>query len=419
MYKNNTVAILLFYLLLFVMSCNSKEKKKDGISEQTRVQRQQLANLLILPKDRVPLLPEFRGRYVQDGVVAERWIWQSEPNSWVTSVLYLPEHRDGPLPGIIITNGHGGSKSSLYNKFSGPLFAKLGFACLLHDAIGEEERNLEGKKGTRDHDNNPTLKSRPSGGLEVFSKLVWDALRAVDFISTHDAVDPDRLAVVGSSLGGSLALWVGGLDDRLKAVMVSGYGFSPDYTKTNKRCSGQPFELLQNEYGEDALLLAILDHADLIMMNGRRDEIIDKLENGSVWNYTDSIIEITKQQNLSGTLKNWYDPEGGHRAYHHHPENVAWLVEKLTPTSYTPEQVKALPTVTLEEWMEEYGFTLPEKYRHLYWVDHHHKGAVYVDPGIQPFADKQLKTLSTEELGSNKYTLEGWVENILPKRIIQ
>ena len=408
----------LLCVVLCVTGCFSQEESKEG--EKLPNQRQQLADLLILPQERVPLKPEYRGRYVQDGVVVEKWIWQSEPGSWVTSVLYLPEQREGPVPGVVITNGHGGSKASLYNKYTGPLLAKLGMAVLLHDAIGEEERHIEGGKGTRAHDHHPALEARPDGGLAVFSKLVWDALRAIDFMAQHEAVDSTRMAVVGNSLGGSLAFWVGALDTRPQAVMVSGYAFSPDYSKTNKRCSGQPFALLQARYGEEALLTAILDHADLLIMNGTKDEVIDKLEDGSVWHYTDSIIENAQQQaqqqNLRGTLKNWYDPEGGHRAYHHYPDNVAWLVAHLAPLPYSPEEVRALPTITLEQWMAEYGFVWPEKYRDLYWVDRHHKGAIYADPGVRPFPEQELKSLREGELGDDKYTLEGWTESVLPAR---
>ncbi len=52
---------------------------------------------------------------------------------------------------------------------------------------------------------------------------VWDAMRALDYLETRPEVDPKRLATMGISGGGLTSLWTAGLDERVKAAVVSGY----------------------------------------------------------------------------------------------------------------------------------------------------------------------------------------------------
>ena len=49
--------------------------------------------------------------------------------------------------------------------------------------------------------------------------MVYDALKAVDYLVTRPDVDAQRLATVGMSMGSSTAQWAGALDPRLKVVV--------------------------------------------------------------------------------------------------------------------------------------------------------------------------------------------------------
>jgi len=56
-------------------------------------------------------------------------------------------------------------------------------------------------------------------GRVLWGMMVYDALKAVDYLHTRDDVDSARLATVGMSMGSSTAQWVGALDPRLKVVV--------------------------------------------------------------------------------------------------------------------------------------------------------------------------------------------------------
>ena len=61
-------------------------------------------------------------------------------------------------------------------------------------------------------------------------RMLWDGQRAVDVLSKHPHVDPDRIAAVGHSLGAKETLYVAAFDRRVRAAVFSeggiGIGFS-------------------------------------------------------------------------------------------------------------------------------------------------------------------------------------------------
>ncbi|MDZ7724118.1 MAG: beta galactosidase jelly roll domain-containing protein [candidate division KSB1 bacterium] len=78
-----------------------------------------------IPFDRCDLDPEFRGSFEHKGLVIERWIYTSEPGSKVTALLYRPKKIRGLVPGMVITNGHGNSKSSANTVYSSVMIQEL------------------------------------------------------------------------------------------------------------------------------------------------------------------------------------------------------------------------------------------------------------------------------------------------------
>lgn len=52
-------------------------------------------------------------------------------------------------------------------------------------------------------------------------KAVWDNIRGLDLLESLPEVDPDRIAVIGHSLGGHNALFTAVFDQRIRAVIVS------------------------------------------------------------------------------------------------------------------------------------------------------------------------------------------------------
>ena len=58
-------------------------------------------------------------------------------------------------------------------------------------------------------------------GTSLVRYMVWDGMRAVDYLLARDDVDAERIAVTGTSGGGFQSLWLGALDRRIRAVLPS------------------------------------------------------------------------------------------------------------------------------------------------------------------------------------------------------
>ena len=59
-------------------------------------------------------------------------------------------------------------------------------------------------------------------GRVICLDQVEDTRNAVTFLAQHPAVDPKRIAVVGSSFGGAVSVYAGGVDERIAAVISNG-----------------------------------------------------------------------------------------------------------------------------------------------------------------------------------------------------
>src|SRR5215475_3728226 len=65
-------------------------------------------------------------------------------------------------------------------------------------------------------------KSEGEFGRVICLEQVEDLGNALDVLSAHPAVDPSRIAAIGSSFGGAVAVYAGGTNPRLAAVISNG-----------------------------------------------------------------------------------------------------------------------------------------------------------------------------------------------------
>ena len=59
-------------------------------------------------------------------------------------------------------------------------------------------------------------------GNLVCLEQVEDTSNALTFLAKHPSVDPDRIGLIGSSFGGAVAVYTGGVDKRVAAVISNG-----------------------------------------------------------------------------------------------------------------------------------------------------------------------------------------------------
>jgi pimeloyl-ACP methyl ester carboxylesterase len=169
-------------------------------------QRSQLPPLDVQFKD--TLTEKVYTRFTIDFTVAEGEI--------LPAYLYLPVStpRKEKLPAMLVLHGTGDGGKELVdgnspkaNRALAKELAARGYVVIAPDypSMGE----------LRDYD---FTKDRYESGT---MKAIFNHMRCVDFLQTLPVVDPQRVGVIGHSLGGHNAMFVGAFDQRLKVIVAS------------------------------------------------------------------------------------------------------------------------------------------------------------------------------------------------------
>jgi cephalosporin-C deacetylase-like acetyl esterase len=132
----------------------------------------------------------------------------------VTANLYLPE-ATAPVPAVVVSSGHSRTaKTAEYNQRFALMMVRLGMAALCFDPIGQgersqilDERHVPEHKGTTTEHQLVGLGSILVG-RNTASYRLWDAMRAIDYVSGRPEVDPARIGFTGCSGGGTMTSYV-------------------------------------------------------------------------------------------------------------------------------------------------------------------------------------------------------------------
>ena len=133
----------------------------------------------------------------------------STPGRRIKAILTVPaaKSKTPKYPAVVCIGGHRSNRRSPYQT-SG---AYRGFATALakrryvtistdvgHHTVHEKGRTLMGQR-------------------------LWDQMRVVTYLTTRPDVDTARIGCAGLSLGGEMTMWLGAMDQRISAVVSSGF----------------------------------------------------------------------------------------------------------------------------------------------------------------------------------------------------
>ncbi len=118
----------------------------------------------------------------------------------VAAELYLPANATGKAPAVVLCQGFSGTKEVLLPAYAVRL-AERGFAALTFDYRGFGES--EGERGRL-----------------VPVEQMADIRNAITYLQTLEEIDPERIALWGSSFGGANAIRVAALDKRVKTLIA-------------------------------------------------------------------------------------------------------------------------------------------------------------------------------------------------------
>ncbi|MDQ7805716.1 alpha/beta fold hydrolase [Amycolatopsis sp. A133] len=159
--------------------------------------------------------------------------------------LKLPRHAGGPLPAIVQFHGYGGSRGSELEQLH---WAAAGYAHLQVDVRGQ------GGVTPDPAGSGPAYPGHLTRGIDsretyVYRRIFTDAARAVDAARAIGPVDPARVAVVGYSQGGGIALAAAALVPDVSALHAQA-PFLCDFRRASLVAGERPYTELTGYLAE-------------------------------------------------------------------------------------------------------------------------------------------------------------------------
>lgn len=185
--------------------------------------RQELYGLLgdLPPREREvstkKLGEEERGSYILEKLLLD--LNGIEP---VPAYFTRPKGISGKFPVILYNHAHGGDyelgkdelikgRPCLQDPPYAEALARRGYGALAIDAWNFGER--------RGRTESELFKELLWRGQVLWGLMVYDSIKAVDYLYTREDVNTDHLGTLGLSMGSTMAWWVAALDERIKVCV--------------------------------------------------------------------------------------------------------------------------------------------------------------------------------------------------------
>jgi pimeloyl-ACP methyl ester carboxylesterase len=175
-----------------------------------------------LPERDRPISAEKVSEEERETYILERLVLDLNGIERVPAYFARPKETDGPVPVVLYNHAHGGAYEIAKEELiSGrralrfPTWAEqltgMGYAALCIDtwAFGERRGRTEKE----------IFLDMLWHGQVLWGMMMYDQLRAIDYLETRDDVDRRRLATMGISMGSTLAWWTAALDPRVKVCI--------------------------------------------------------------------------------------------------------------------------------------------------------------------------------------------------------
>ena len=154
--------------------------------------------------------------------IVEHLLLGLNPVEPVPAYFIRPRQPGPPWPVILYNHAHGGDYSigkeellSGRKELVAPSYAvslaRMGYAALAIDAWTFGERSA--------HREADLFKELLWQGKVLWGMMVYDSLRALDYLEGRDDTDADRIGTLGISMGSTMAWWVAALDERVRVCV--------------------------------------------------------------------------------------------------------------------------------------------------------------------------------------------------------
>jgi cephalosporin-C deacetylase-like acetyl esterase len=167
--------------------------------------------------ERTELKDRIVGTLERPGYKIEKLVYEAWAGLPVTAHLYIPDRLEQPSPGLVYACGHWmeAGKLALPVQSFCAAAATLGIITLVFDPIGQGER-LE---SWRDHGHLNALLI----GESQMGWMVWESIRALDYLLSRPEVNSERIGMTGASGGGLNTFFTTAIEDRFACAIPVAY----------------------------------------------------------------------------------------------------------------------------------------------------------------------------------------------------
>jgi acetyl esterase/lipase len=175
-----------------------------------------------LPDRQRPIGGKKRTEEERDGYILETWDLDLNGIETVPAYLARPRVMSGRVPAVLFDHSHGGGytigkkefiegRSYLQPVPYAKVLTDLGYIGLSidHWVFGERSHTTE----------LDMFKAMLWRGQVLWGMMVYDSLRAMDWLVARPEVDSARVGTLGMSMGSTMAWWLAALDERVKATV--------------------------------------------------------------------------------------------------------------------------------------------------------------------------------------------------------
>ena len=185
--------------------------------------RKELYGLLGKLPDRYrPMTVKVVSREETDEMITEKLLFDINGIEIVPAYFTKPKNSKGKVPVVLFNHSHFGQyevgkeefikgRKEMQQPAYALALARQGYAGLCLDSWAFGER--------RDQPELEVFKGMLWKGQVMWGMMVYDNLRALDYLQTRDDIDNERIGTMGMSMGSTMAWWLAALDERIKVCV--------------------------------------------------------------------------------------------------------------------------------------------------------------------------------------------------------
>ncbi len=252
----------------------------------------------------VPLAVEDHGRANGAYPIAVRDVSYAVPGGRVDAYLAVPKVK-GRVPAVIYLHGAGEGRERFVLPATWAAGRRaVGMTLTLPSSSVAEASGLSPQESL-------------ARQRRIFVDDVVAVRRAIDVLRARPEVDPNRIGLVGWSLGARVGAVTAGVDPRLKAVVLMSGGASPVGTYVAQAPAALRPQVRTVLTALDPLRWIARTKAPVLLEDGRRDEIVPRA----------ALVALQKAA-PKGTIVKWY-PTGHELNAQAYVDQLAFLQKHL------------------------------------------------------------------------------------------